>query len=137
MTPIRSVSPRVRGGWLVGESGSDDSNGYGPGDSPSGRRAARTDGPGLPIRCPLGRIVATPGARAALERAGVKPVRYSARHASCDWGDVDARDWAANDRALVDGERLLSAYVLPTGERIRVITESDRSTTTMLMPHEY
>ena len=51
---------------------------------------------------------------------------------------VDKEDWAANDRALKDGERLLSAYALPeTGEKVWVITEWDRSATTLLLPSEY
>jgi hypothetical protein len=100
------------------------------------RRARGSQGPSLPVRFPLGRLVATPGALAALERAGANPVRYLACHATCDWGDVDTADWAANDRALVDGERLLSAYVLPNGERLLLSTEADRSRATLLVPGE-
>jgi hypothetical protein len=99
----------------------------------------RTPGePGLlPIRVPLGRLLATPGALAAAERTGVNLAALLARHARCDWGEVDEEDWAANDRALVDGTRLLSAYRLPTGDRVWVITESDRRTTTVILPEEY
>jgi hypothetical protein len=87
--------------------------------------------PELPVRFALGRLTATPGALAALEHAGANPAVYLARHAACDWGDVDAEDRAANDRALVDGARLLSAYGLPDGTTIWVITEADRSVTIM------
>lgn len=80
---------------------------------------------------PLGRVLATPGARRALALAGANGADYLARHAGGDWGDVDAHDRAANDRALLADERLLSAYVLPDGERLWIITEADRSATIM------
>lgn len=58
------------------------------------------------------------------------------RHRTC--GVVDQHDWRANERALIDGRRLLSAYVLRDGStRIWIITEADRSATTMLLPDEY
>jgi hypothetical protein len=82
-------------------------------------------------------LVATPGALDALTRTGENPLRYLARHATGDWGDVGADDHAANDRALVDGERLLSAYRLADGTRIWIITEADRSVSTLLLPEEY
>ncbi len=89
-------------------------------------------------RFELGRLVATPGALAALDKAGVSPVELVARHWSGDWGDLDSEDKAANNRALVDGERLLSSYDLPgTGEKVWVITEWDRSATTLLLPSDY
>ncbi len=86
---------------------------------------------------PLGRVLATPGALRALALAGASGADYLARHAAGDWGDVDAHDRAANDRALLADERLLSAYVLPNGERLWIITEADRSTSTLLTPDEY
>lgn len=58
------------------------------------------------------------------------------RHCEGDWGDVCDDDKAANERALVHGDRLLSAYVTSRG-RIYVITEADRSATTALFTHEY
>jgi hypothetical protein len=89
-------------------------------------------------RFPLGQLVATPGALAALEEAGVSPAELLGRHLSGDWGTLDEDDWAANDRALLEGTRLLSAYILPqTNERIWIITEWDRSATTLLLPGEY
>jgi hypothetical protein len=54
-----------------------------------------------------------------------------------DWGDVDQEDQAANDHALEDGSRLLSAYTTLKGQRIWIITEADRSATTILLPEEY
>jgi hypothetical protein len=89
-------------------------------------------------RFPLGQLVATPGALAALEEANTSPAELVARHMTGDWGTVDKEDWAANDRALLEGTRLLSAYALPqTGEKLWVITEWDRSATTILRPDEY
>ena len=59
------------------------------------------------------------------------------RHRRADWGEVDKEDWQANERALKNGERLLSAYTLPTGQKLWVITEWDRSVTTILVPADY
>ena len=81
--------------------------------------------------------MATPGALEALGRAGESPVPYLARHVAGDWGDLDAEDKQANDDALIHGARLLSAYVLPTTERMWIITEADRAYTTLLLPGEY
>ena len=85
----------------------------------------------------LGKLVATPGALAKLTEAGQKPVDFILRHAAGDWGQVDAADRQANDDAIAQGERLLSAYTLDTGTRIWIITEADRSATTILLPEEY
>lgn len=94
----------------------------------------------------LGRVLATPGAVEALERSGQSLWHYLSRHLAGDWGSVDAEDKAANDEALKDGSRLLSAYVLDAGSevatKIWLITEAaddhgDRSATTALLPEEY
>lgn len=85
----------------------------------------------------LGTIVATPGALAALEEAGQIPQEFLHRHVQGDWGDVDPEDWQANDRALQHGLRLLSAYTTKKGVRIWIISEWDRSVTTLLLPAEY
>ena len=89
------------------------------------------------ILFPLGRVLATPGALHALQTANAEPLHYLARHAAGDWGDLDAEDRAANERALCTGERILSAYQLADGQRLWVITEADRSATTILLPGEY
>ena len=86
---------------------------------------------------PLGRTVATPIALAELERAKQKVDEFLRRHECGDWGEVQEEDWAANDRALKTGERILSSYKLRTGETIWIITEADRSSTTLLLPSEY
>jgi hypothetical protein len=85
----------------------------------------------------LGQTVATPGALATLEAAGQHPFLFLARHARGDWGELCPADKRANDRALREGDRLLSAYKTSTGERLWVITEADRSATTILLPSEY
>ncbi len=84
-----------------------------------------------------GQVVATPGALSALADAHQNAVHFLARHLRGDWGDVDAADGQANDHALGHQGRLLSAYTLNTGERLWIITEWDRSATTLLLPHEY
>ena len=86
---------------------------------------------------PLGRIVATPGALAALDSSHEPPIKFLNRHAAGDWGEVDAGDAKLNDDALVAGERLLSAYTMKSGERLWIITEADRSVTTLLLLEEY
>jgi len=84
-----------------------------------------------------GRILATPGSLDELERAGVAPATLLLRHVRGDWGDLDEDDKCANERALADGDRLFSAYKLRTGEKVWIITEWDRSATTILLPSEY
>ncbi len=85
---------------------------------------------------PLGRVVATPGALELLEGAGQDPLRYLARHRSGDWGDLDNYDHQENELALKHGWRIVSSY--PVREKtIWIITESDRSSTTILLPEEY
>lgn len=85
----------------------------------------------------LGQVVATPGALEALEKAGQSPWEFLSRHIQGDWGDVDAEDRQANLQAIQDGDRILSAYILRTGEKIWVITEADRSSSCCLLPSEY
>jgi hypothetical protein len=85
-----------------------------------------------------GQLVATPAALKTLERAGVDPLGLLARHLSGDWGNVDADDALANTEGVRTGDRLLSAYdVLPGGESVWIITEGDRSVTTILLPEDY
>ena len=85
----------------------------------------------------IGQLLATPGALEAFARTGDDPIDYLVRHVSRDWGTVDAEDWHANDQALIEGTRLLSAYRLNDGTKVWIITEADRSATTVLLPEEY
>ena len=89
-----------------------------------------------------GRILATPGALAALEHAGQNASEFLCRHLAGDWGVVSADDHAANNESLRDGSRLLSAYLLATAVKIWIITEAaddrcNREATTVLLPEEY
>jgi hypothetical protein len=85
---------------------------------------------------PLGKVVATPGALKLLSEMGKDPFGYIARHAAGDWGELCAFDRRQNEIALRDGYRVLSSYEVPTG-RVWIITEADRSVTTVLLPEEY
>jgi len=89
-------------------------------------------------RFPLGRTLATPGALDALQQADQSSAHYLARHHAGDWGDdLDPGDVQENELSLEQDFRLLSAYTLPTGVKIWIITEADRSATTILLPDEY
>ena len=94
-------------------------------------------------RFSLGQVVITPGAMSAIADAGQQPVEFLARHQKADWGDLDSDDKQANDAAIahegdVDKQdRILSAYNTAKGVKIWIITEYDRSVTTLLLPDEY
>jgi hypothetical protein len=89
-----------------------------------------------PTRFPLGQTVITAGADAALAPDDVR--RALARHSAGDWGDdLGPEDREENETALAEGFRLLSAYTSTDGTRFWVITEADRSVTTVLLPEEY
>jgi hypothetical protein len=85
---------------------------------------------------PLGRVVATPRALNLLRKSGGHPFEYLARHATGDWGELCAFDRRQNEIALREGYRVLSSYEVPVG-RVWIITEADRSVTTILLPEEY
>ena len=85
----------------------------------------------------LGQIVGTPGALAALKKAGQQPGEFLTRHINRDWGDLDDEDRKENEYSLEHGFRLLSAYKTNAGDRVWIITEADRSVTTLLLPEEY
>jgi hypothetical protein len=90
------------------------------------------------MRAPLslGRVVATPGALNLLMESGGRPFDYLVRHATGDWGELCAFDRRQNEIALREGLRVLSSYDVPAG-RVWIITEADRSITTILLPEEY
>ena len=85
---------------------------------------------------PLGRIVTTPGALKLLSDIEEDPFGYIARHAAGDWGELCAFDRRQNQIALREGLRVLSSYEVPAG-KVWIITEADRSVTTILLPEEY
>jgi hypothetical protein len=87
-------------------------------------------------RFAVGQIVATPGALAALEDAADNPALFLRRHVTGDWGEVDEHDRHQNEFSVEHGFRLLSSYTLSNGTRIWIITEADRSATTLLLPSE-
>ena len=91
---------------------------------------------------PLGQLLATPGALAAIAEAKSNPLIWILRHAAGDWGQLDDHDMRANADALKCGSRILSTYTLPTRVKIWIITEAEddsgnREATTILLPSEY
>jgi hypothetical protein len=84
-----------------------------------------------------GVVVATPAALELLRRYGKSPDEYLSRHLSGDWGDLGAFDWQANDQALRQGTRLFSAYAISPLNTLWIITEANRSSTTLLLPEDY
>ena len=85
----------------------------------------------------LGRTVATPGALRALEQANQSPFEFIERHQTGDWGELCEEDKKENAFSVQNGFRILSAYRTRNDVKIWVITEADRSVTTLLLPHEY
>ena len=83
----------------------------------------------------LGQIVATPNALDHLTQDDIRSGII--RHKSGDWGDLDADDRKENDQALEKGTRLLSAYQASNGVKFWIITEADKSSTTVLLPEDY
>ena len=85
----------------------------------------------------LGQLVATPGALAAISQANQDPVELLSRHQHGDWGEVPEEDKQENEFSVLNDLRILSAYTLTTGVKIWILTEADRSVTTILLPSEY
>ena len=85
----------------------------------------------------LGRVVATPGALEALRLAGQSAHELLQRNVSGDWGNVSPDDACENELSVREDFRILSSYRLASGVTIWVITEADRSATTLLLPEEY
>jgi hypothetical protein len=91
-----------------------------------------------PLLFSLGKIVSTPGALDALARANQQPHDFLNRHAAGDWGsELSEEDKAENEYSLQHGFRILSSYRTTAGEKLWVITEADRSVTTLLLPEDY
>jgi len=83
----------------------------------------------------LGRIVSTPHALESLTPEDI--LMGIQRHQAGDWGDLDKEDVMANDQALLDGTRIISAYTSASGTKFWLLTEADRSATTVLLPEDY
>jgi hypothetical protein len=92
--------------------------------------------PTIPL-FPPGQIVATPGALALLEQANKSPLDFLSRHFRGDWGDLCLDDKTENELSLKYGFRLMSSYQVTEAEKLWIITEADRSVTTLLLPAEY
>ena len=88
-----------------------------------------------PGKFPLGRIVTTPGALAIIPNEEMQSTLR--RHHSGDWGELDEHDRQENERALREGSRLFSVYRTEAGVKFYIVTEHDRSVTTVLLPEEY
>ena len=84
----------------------------------------------------LGLITATPGALSAMQNLKIPPGLLLVRHHCGDWGDLDKEDQEANSQALENGSRIFSAYQFDD-VKFWVITEADRTSTTILLPEEY
>lgn len=84
---------------------------------------------------PLGRVYMTRGAMGVLDEVDIRTALV--RHSCGDWGDLDEEDKKENNYSLKHGFRLLSAYKARSGRKFWVITEADRSMTTVLLPEEY
>ena len=83
----------------------------------------------------LGTVVVTANAANALSEIAISTALY--RHANCDWGELCDEDRQLNAQALLHGSRLFSLYRDDVGLSFYVITEADRSVTTVLMPEDY
>lgn len=103
-----------------------------------GERGPLQDDDNQPVaRFSLGQVVGTPGALKAIGEAGQSHDEFLFRHVTGDWGDLCDEDRAENELSVEKGYRILSAYKLHNGVKVWVITEWDRSATTILLPSEY
>lgn len=105
-----------------------------PNDSSSA--SSQKAGVSLPL-FPVGQVLATPGALDLLQSYQLAPLSFIQRHVVGDWGDICAEDQQVNADALQYGYRLMSVYAITPTEKLWVITEADRSCTTLLLPEEY
>ena len=101
------------------------------------RRNHNTNGGSSVTRFPLGQTYITPGAEEALLIAGQTELEFLRRHMSGDWSELSDDDTRENELSLQEGFRVLSAYRTATGQKLWIITEADRSATTILLPSEY
>lgn len=85
----------------------------------------------------LGQVVATPGALSAMTELDTVPLDLIHRHVTGDWGDLGAEDQQQNLLAIRSSVRIFSSYKIGASVKIWIITEADRSSTTLLLPDEY
>src|SRR5436305_13866303 len=90
-----------------------------------------------PVRFPLGQLFMTPGAIEALSEAGQSPQEFISRHARLEQGELSDEDQRENEFSVDKHLRIFSAYRTARGVKLWVITEADRSATTILLPSEY
>ena len=95
-----------------------------------------------PPKFSFGRVLATPGALAAIRASSQSESEFLARHAQGDWGELTDEDRQRNIDAVADGSRILSAYRTNQGTKLWIITEAtddhgNRAATTILLPEEY
>ncbi len=90
-----------------------------------------------PVRFQLGRLFMTSGAVEALEESGEQPHEFLRRHQTGDFGELSESDRRENELSIAQGFRILSAYRTRAGVKLWVLTEHDRSATTILLPSEY
>lgn len=88
-------------------------------------------------RFSLGQTLITPSANDAIEAAGQTPQEFLARHSTGDWGELSDDDCQENEFSITHNLRILSAYRTAKDVRLWIITEADRSATTILLPEEY
>ncbi|VBD50471.1 Type I restriction-modification system methyltransferase subunit [Burkholderia pseudomallei] len=91
----------------------------------------------LQPRFKLGRLIMTAGVDALIHEGRLNPLPYMRRHLRADWGDLSNEDRRRNDTALQCGDRLLSSYQVAPDLTLWIVTERDRSVTTLLLPSEY
>ena len=91
----------------------------------------------MSLKFTLGQIVATPAALETIEKSGQTAAEFLSRHADGDWLNLCPEDRAANERAIREGLRIMSVYKTQRKNEIWIITEADRSVSTILLPEEY
>ena len=90
-----------------------------------------------PGKFDLGQMLMTPGAERAMREAHQVPLEFLLRHKNLDWGELPPQDVRENEWSLEHGARLFSAYRTRADEKLWLVTEWDRSVTTLLLPEEY
>ncbi len=101
------------------------------------QRDSSTSQPNTIRRFALGQTFITPGAEEALQVAGQTAIEFLRRHMSCDFGELSDDDLRENESALSGRFRVLSNYHIGNGQWLWILTEADRSATTILLPSEY